>query len=57
MGSVATGNEEETCSFDVNPCVNGRTRAAMVMVEGSCGKLVLLGKASTSRLLAALLAT
>jgi hypothetical protein len=57
MGSGATDDEEETCSCDGCPCVNGRTREAMAMVEGSCGKLVLLGKASTSRLLAALLAT
>jgi hypothetical protein len=57
MGSGATDDEEETCSCDGCPCVNGRTREAMAMVEGSCGKLVLLGKASTRRLLGALLGT
>ena len=34
MGSMATGDEGETRRCDGYPCVNGRTRAAMAMVEG-----------------------
>ena len=44
MGSMATGDEGETRRCDGYPCVNGRTRAALAMVEGEIGEAVLLGE-------------
>ena len=42
MGSVATGDEGDTRRCDGYPCVNGRTRAALAMVEVKSAKWVLL---------------